>query len=70
MNLQPGDFRTKVPTRVIWGESDIALPATLLDDLDDVVDDLRVERIAGATHWIIHEQPDTVNRLIRAFLSE
>lgn len=70
MNLQPGDFRTKVPTRVIWGESDIALPATLLDGLDDVVDDLRVERIAGATHWIIHEQPDTVNRLIRAFLSE
>ncbi len=70
LQLNPDDFRVKVPTRVIWGESDIALPKSLLDGLDDLVDDLKVERIPEGTHWIVHEQPQRVNSLIRSFLSE
>lgn len=70
LQLNPEDFRIKVPTRVIWGENDMALPKTLLDGLDDLIDDLKIERIPEGTHWIIHEQPDRVNRLIRGFLSE
>jgi epoxide hydrolase 4 len=68
LQLNPADFRVKVPTRVIWGETDIALPKTLLDGLDAVVDDLRVERIPEGSHWVIHEQPVRINRLIRGFL--
>jgi pimeloyl-ACP methyl ester carboxylesterase len=68
--MQAKDFRIHVPTRVIWGERDIALPAGLLDGLDELVDNLRVERVAEGTHWIVHEQPERVNQLIRAFLSE
>jgi pimeloyl-ACP methyl ester carboxylesterase len=56
------------PTRVIWGEADIALPATLLDGLEEVVTDLQVQRIADGSHWVIHEQPERVNRLVRGFL--
>ncbi len=63
-------FRVRVPTRVIWGESDIALPKSLLDGLEGLVDDLKIERIAEGSHWIIHEQPQRINRLIRAFLSD
>lgn len=70
LDLRPDDFRVKVPTRVIWGESDIALPKSLLDGLDEVVDDLRVERIPEGSHWVVHEQPERVNRLIRGFLTE
>ena len=70
LQLDPADFRIKVPTRVIWGETDIALPKTLLDGLDEVVDDLRVERIPEGSHWVIHEQPERVNRLIRGFLAD
>jgi pimeloyl-ACP methyl ester carboxylesterase len=70
LQMDPRDFFVTVPTRVIWGESDKALPATLLDGLDDMVGDLQVRRVAGATHWIIHEQSETINRLIREFLSE
>lgn len=70
LEMNPADFRIKVPTRVIWGEQDIALPKTLLDGLDEFVDDLKVERIPEGTHWVIHEQPHRVNRLIRGFLSE
>lgn len=57
-----------VPTLVLWGMDDTALPAALLDGLDAYVHDLRVERIAGATHWIVHEQPDLVIARLAAFL--
>lgn len=68
--MQAKDFYVSVPTRVIWGEADVALPPSLLEGLDEVVGDLQVERVAGCNHWIIHEQPETVNRLLRKFLSE
>lgn len=67
-DLQPADFVVKVPTRVIWGENDIALPRSLLDGLEQVVDDLVIERIADGTHWVVHEQPQLVNRLIRQLI--
>ena len=70
LDMQAKDFYVSVPTRVIWGEADVALPPTLLEGLDEVVGDLQVERVAGCNHWIIHEQPETVNRLLRKFLSE
>jgi epoxide hydrolase 4 len=70
LQLDPEDFRVRVPTRVIWGESDRALPSQLVDDLGRWIDDLVVERIAEATHWLVHEQPERINRLIRGFLVE
>lgn len=53
-----------VPTDVIWGDGDRALLPVLLDDLHAHVDDLRIHHVADATHWVIHEQPDVVSRLI------
>lgn len=70
LQMNPEDFRIKVPTRVIWGERDMALPKTLLDGLDRLVDDLVIERIPEGTHWVIHEQPERVNGLLRTFISE
>lgn len=64
------DFRVRVPTRVIWGEQDRALPKSLVDGLDGVVDDLVLERIPEGSHWVIHEQPERINRLIARFLVE
>jgi epoxide hydrolase 4 len=68
LQLNPEDFRIKVPTGVIWGEQDIALPKSLLNGLEDLIDDVKIERIPEGTHWIVHEQPERVNRLIRSFL--
>ena len=53
-------LRVNVPTRVIWGEADTALPASLLDGLDAYVPDLQVTRLPGLTHWLVHEDPDGV----------
>ena len=61
-------FSVPVPTLVIWGEGDTALLPGLLEGLDRYVADLTIRRIADASHWVIHEQPDTVNRYIREFI--
>lgn len=58
----------QVPTLVVWGLGDTALPEALLDGLDGYVNDLRIQRVPGATHWIVHEQPQQVAALIGAFL--
>lgn len=55
----------RVPTTVLWGERDIALRPGLLDGLERWVPQLEVVRVPGASHWIVHEQPDLVVRTIR-----
>lgn len=47
----------KLPTLVIWADDDLALPPSLVDGLDAYVSDLRLVRVPGATHWIVHERP-------------
>ena len=63
-------FAVQVPTLVIWGELDEALLPGNLEGLESHVDQLRIERIPDGTHWVVHEQPDLVNRLIRSFVED
>ena len=65
----PQDWRVEVPTRVIWGERDSALLPGLLDGLDAFVPGVDVCRIPAGTHWVAHEFPEQVNRLIREFIA-
>lgn len=58
----------KVPTLVIWGDKDIYLLTGLLDGLGKYVPQLTVEHIPDASHWVIHEKPETVNRYILDFI--
>jgi pimeloyl-ACP methyl ester carboxylesterase len=57
-----------LPTLVLWAMDDIALPASLLDGLDDYVPRMDLRRIEGATHWIVHEQPAVVAAHLQDFL--
>jgi pimeloyl-ACP methyl ester carboxylesterase len=68
LTLNQKDFMVNVPTRVIWGETDKALPTSLLDGLENFVPDLQVVRVSDGSHWIIHEQTDKINALIDQFL--
>ena len=58
-----------VPTTVLWGDGDVALPPSLLEGLGEFVNPLVVRRVAGASHWIVHEQPTliaaTIERLLK-----
>ena len=60
----------KVPTLVVWALDDTALPPTLLDGLEDYVPQMQLHRVPGATHWILHEQPELVARLLQEFLAQ
>jgi epoxide hydrolase 4 len=64
-----GDPRVHVPTLMIWGKGDVfLLPGTATASLDLCADG-RLEWIVEATHWVQHEEPDRVNRLLLEFLS-
>ena len=57
-----------LPTLVIWGLDDIALAPALLDGLDDFVPQMQLHRVPGATHWIVHEQPERVIGFLQEFI--
>lgn len=61
---------TKVPVLVIWGEKDPYLLVGNLSGLEKYVPKLTIKRIPDGTHWVIHEQPEQVNRLIKEFIGK
>lgn len=69
LELPDAALRVNVPTTVIWGEADTALLPVLLEGLDSYVPDLRVTRLPGASHWLVHEQPAEVAGAIEAALA-
>ena len=57
----------EAPTLVLWALDDSALLPGLLDGLEDYVPKLKLVKVPGATHWIVHEQPQRVAAEIEAF---
>ena len=58
-----------MPTLVIWGEKDPYSLSGNLKGLEEYVPNLKIERFADATHWVVHEKTAEVNSLIRRFLA-
>jgi pimeloyl-ACP methyl ester carboxylesterase len=56
------------PVLVIWGEQDRFLGAGLADPDPRLVPDVRVVRLPQASHWVQHDEPAEVNRLLLEFL--
>jgi pimeloyl-ACP methyl ester carboxylesterase len=69
LSLPKEMLEVKVPTLVIWGEQDRALLTGNLDGLEEYIEDLTIKRIPDGTHWVVHEQPEVVNTLIRDFIN-
>jgi epoxide hydrolase 4 len=57
-----------IPTLVLWGMQDAALLPELLDGLEEYVPRLTLEKVADASHWIVHERPGLVMERLGAFL--
>jgi pimeloyl-ACP methyl ester carboxylesterase len=55
-------------TLVIWGERDRHLGAELAEPLPQWVPNVHIERIAEATHWVQHDEPERVGQLLVEFL--
>ena len=69
IRFAPEAVTVRVPTLVIWAEGDVALRPSLLDGLGEFVPDMRLVRVPGATHWIVHERPALVTAEIEAELA-
>jgi pimeloyl-ACP methyl ester carboxylesterase len=64
----PDNLVVKVPTLIIWGEKDQYLLTGNIDGLDSYVTNLTIKRIPDGSHWVVHEKPELVNRLMREFI--
>ena len=62
-------FEIMVPTLVIHGEQDVAIPVERGADLADAIDGARLELTSGG-HQSNVDRPDVTSRLIRDFLLE
>jgi len=68
--FSPEYVTVKLPTLVIWAEDDIALPLPLIDGLAAFVPSMRLVRVPGATHWIVHERPQFIAAEIERHLAD
>src|SRR5437870_3766966 len=66
--LRRGIRRIAAPTLLIWGQRDRYLSPRLTEGLGPWVPDLRIERLADASHWVQNDAPGPVNRLLLDFL--
>lgn len=59
-----------IPTLVIWAMDDLALPPENLEGLEEVVEDLTIERVYGCGHFVPWEAPEKVNAAMDEFLEK
>jgi epoxide hydrolase 4 len=58
------------PTLVIWGQRDRYLKPNLAEPSREDVPGLdRVERLANASHWVHHDEPERVTQLLADFFA-
>lgn len=65
----PERVHVQAPTLVLWGLDDTALLPGLLDGLAEYVPRLELRELPGATHWVVHEQPQRIAQEIDGFIA-
>ena len=68
ITLPDSMLTVSVPTLVVWAMNDPALLPGLLDGLPGWIPQLQIDKIEGASHWVVHEQPDRVASALAGFL--
>lgn len=67
-DMDPAKMQVTMPHLVLWGDGDTALLPDCLTGLESFAPDLTIRHIAGADHWIAHQQPDAVAQAITDWL--
>jgi epoxide hydrolase 4 len=65
----PPSGRIRVPVRVVWGDRDPFLDRGLVEAGLALCDRGEAFHLPEATHWVQHEEPEQVNRLLVEFLA-
>ena len=61
------DDRVHMPTRILWGAQDSFLSQKLAGLSAAYCDDVEVIGYEQASHWLQHEEADSVNQQLAAF---
>lgn len=69
LSLDPERLRIRMPHLLIWGEDDQALLPATRDGVVPLCDQVRIETLSGADHWLHHQKPDQVAKLLRGFFT-
>lgn len=67
---QVPETKIQVPVRIIWGLGDQFLSPMLATESLAFCEDVNLVFVGEATHWVHHEQPEIVNRLLAQFIGE
>ena len=67
--LQMPKAPMRMPVRIIWGLGDQFLSPMLATESLKFCENAELVWVGEATHWVHHEQPEIVNRLIKEFLA-
>jgi len=65
---KPPSPRVSMPTLIAWGVEDKALHVRMAKASAAYCDDVRVELIENAAHFVAHDAPDEINALLAEFL--
>ena len=69
LRTAPSSAPIDVPTLVVWGAQDVALHRRMAAPSAAMCTDGHLEVLDDATHWVQHDAPATVNRLLRDHLA-
>ncbi len=58
------------PTLMVWGEDDVALSKSTTLTTHKYVNNLTIRYLQGVSHWVQQEQPEAVNAMMSAFLTD
>lgn len=70
ITLPESMLTVSIPTLVVWAMQDPALLPGLLDGLSGWIPRLKIDRVEGASHWVVHEQPERVMSALGRFLGQ
>ncbi len=62
------DPRVHMPTLILWGVHDVALTREMAQASLRYCDDAELIWFPNATHWVQHDEPDSVNQHLLEFL--
>jgi epoxide hydrolase 4 len=69
-DLEAVKSRVRVPTRILWGMKDAFLLSAMAAESVRHCDHGELFEFPEATHWVHHEEPERVNRLLVEFLQD
>ncbi len=67
-DIQSEAGKVKIPTLLIYGETDNATPAIYGEILSSIIPDSKLKVLSNSGHFVHHEKPEAVSKLIKNFI--